>query len=84
MSKPVTINMNPLHKPSGSIKAHGYNPNTKTLAIQFNSGQTYHYHGVEQDTVDKLIKADSVGKFLQSNIVGKYKHSKQDEVKSHG
>jgi hypothetical protein len=66
---------------SSAIAATGYNREKKVLAVQFKSGQTYHYFGVEQMTFDKLMKSDSMGRFLQVNVVGKYKQEKQDEGK---
>lgn len=61
---------------SSQISKYGYDAASKTLAVAFTGGQVYHYHGVEQATVDGFTKAESPGKFLQSNIVGKFKHKK--------
>lgn len=61
---------------STQISKYGYDAASKTLAIAFVGGQTYHYHGVEQATVDGFTKAESHGKFLQKNVVGKYPHKK--------
>ncbi|OFZ67393.1 MAG: hypothetical protein A2V79_09280 [Betaproteobacteria bacterium RBG_16_56_24] len=72
--KPTNIPM--VGVKSSQIVSVGYNSSTKTLAVKFTSGGTYHYHGVEQGTVDALMKADSFGKHLQANIVGKFKHKR--------
>lgn len=61
---------------SSQIAKYGYDTHSKTLAIEFSTGQTYHYHGVEQASMDGFAKAESPGKFLQSHIVGKFKHKR--------
>ena len=63
-------------KKSSQVTDAGYDAATKTLAVRFSSGGTYHYHDVPKESFDKLMKADSFGKHLQSNIVGKYSHKK--------
>lgn len=63
---------------SSQVAAHGYDPLTQTLAVQFNSGGVYHYSGVPQDTADALAKAESVGSFIGKHIKGKHEFKKQD------
>jgi hypothetical protein len=46
---------------SSNIAAVGYNEEERTLRIQFKSGATYEYEGVELETYDALMGADSVG-----------------------
>lgn len=68
------IHMNPVAK-SQNIAATGYDPHSKTLAIQFKGGgKTYHYSDVPHDVFAQLGKAESVGKFVVGQIVGKFKH----------
>lgn len=62
---------------SSNVKSVGYDPDTKTLAVEFNGGGVYHYHDVEKDVHDNLIGARSVGGFIHNNIKGTYRHSKQ-------
>ena len=62
---------------SSNIKSIGHDPETKTLAVEFQDGSIYHYHDVEKDAHENLIGAKSIGKHLHSNIKGIYKHSKQ-------
>ena len=61
---------------SSNISHTGYDPFTNTLAVQFKSGATYHYHGVPLDVYHALGKSESVGKFISANVLGKFKHSK--------
>jgi hypothetical protein len=55
---------------SSQVKAIGYDPATKTLAVQFSrgTGAIYHYPGVEPDTHQAFINADSIGRFFGANI----------------
>jgi hypothetical protein len=71
------IHMNPVEK-SSNIAATGYDPHSKTLAIQFKGGgKTYHYADVPHGLADELNKSESVGKFVVGQIVGKFKHTLQ-------
>jgi hypothetical protein len=55
---------------SSNIKSLGYDPETETLEVEFNSGQIYQYEGVNGDLHQNLINAESVGSFFHSNIKG--------------
>lgn len=66
---------------SSNIKATGYDAASKTLAVQFSSGHTYHYGDVGADVFEKLGKAKSVGAFFATDIRNAFKGSKQEEPK---
>jgi len=73
--KPPTITMTTVEK-SGSIKATGYDPASKTLAVQFKGGgRVYHYSDVPESVFVDMGKAESVGKFITGQVVGKFKHT---------
>ena len=61
---------------SSNVTSVGYEPRTKTMAVEFKDGSVYHYHDVEPDTHQGLISAKSIGKYVHANVKGKYKHSK--------
>ena len=47
---------------SKQVAAHGYDPSTQTLAVQFrNSASVYHYKDVPPEKADALSSADSLG-----------------------
>lgn len=74
--KAPAIDMKPVT--SSSIKAHGYDAASKTLAVQFvGSDHVYHYAGVPQADADALGKADSIGKHFASAIRDKFKGTRQ-------
>lgn len=61
---------------SSQVKSHGYDAATKTLAVEFKSGGTYHYHDVPAKTYDEMKAAKSVGKFIGASIKGVHKFAK--------
>jgi len=55
---------------SSQVKAIGYDPETKTLAVSFprGTGAIYHYPNVEPETYAAFVGAESIGKFFGANI----------------
>ena len=55
---------------SNQVKAIGYDPETKTLAVTFTRGlgATYHYPDVSQETYEAFIAAESAGTFFGQHI----------------
>lgn len=53
---------------SSQIHAHGFDPSTGTLALQFKSrggpGSVYHYRNVTQEMYDAFRTCDSLGRFF--------------------
>lgn len=68
--KIVVVPLKPVK--SSMVEATGYDPLTKTLAVQFRGGKTYHYDNVPTETVDAMGKAESIGKFIGANVRGKF------------
>lgn len=66
---------------SSNISAYGYDAGSKTLAIKFSSGLTYHYDKVEPEVFEKLGKAKSVGSFFASDIRNAFTGVKQAQAK---
>lgn len=64
---------------SANLKAVGYDPTTKTLAIEFSGGNVYHYSGVPPELHDDLCACESFGRFFQERIRGKYEYQKQEK-----
>jgi hypothetical protein len=61
---------------STNIHAIGYNPDSQTLEIEFNSGAVYDYSDVPQSEYDGFIGADSKGKYFHANIKNRYSFMK--------
>lgn len=74
-TKPKAIALKPV-KGSSQIAAIGHEGDT--LAVKFNSGGTYHYHGVTAADFEKFKNAESLGKHLGQHIKNKFKFSKLD------
>jgi hypothetical protein len=61
---------------SSNINAVGYDPTEKVLHIEFSSGNTYSYAGVEPEQHAELINAESVGRHFANNILKFFKAEK--------
>ena len=61
---------------SSQVKSHGYDPVSRTLAVEFNSGGVYHYIDVPADVYAKMQKSESVGSFLGKHIKPAFKFKK--------
>jgi hypothetical protein len=61
---------------SSDVRSVGYDADTQTLEIEFNSGGIYDYYGVPQGEYDSLMNADSKGKYFHANIKNRYSFTK--------
>jgi len=57
---------------SSSIKSIGYDKESRTLEVEFSSGQLYRYHDFPAKAHSALIDADSVGKYFTQHIKPKF------------
>lgn len=57
---------------SAMLYAVGYDEQTETLDVVFNTGGIYRYAGVPRQVYDDLIKAASKGHYMQDHVLGKY------------
>jgi hypothetical protein len=58
---------------SSMLTHHGYDAQSKTLALTFTGGKTHHYYGVSQAQYDAFTKAKSLGRHFGKHIRGKFK-----------
>jgi hypothetical protein len=63
---------------SSNIDRIGYDEPSKTLAIEFRTGATYHYYEVPKDVYESLKNAESVGAYFAQNIKGSYAFHKEE------
>lgn len=49
---------------SSAARSVAYDPDTRTLRVDWTNGGPYDYHGVAQGVVDALQTAESVGRYL--------------------
>ena len=61
---------------SSNISAIGYDPETRTLEIEFKGGGIYSYEGVTAEKASALLAADSIGSHFHKHIRGIHAHSK--------
>lgn len=57
---------------SSMIKSIGFDQNTSTLEVEFNSSAIWQYYDVLESTFYEMQSASSIGKFFHSNIKGQY------------
>lgn len=53
---------------SSNIATIGYHYPTRTMTIEFKSGQIYAFHPVMEDAHKELIKAESIGKYFHEHF----------------
>lgn len=57
---------------SSNLRSVGYDPTTRALEIEFNSGAIYRYDGVPANVHAGLMSASSHGSYFHENIKGRY------------
>ena len=57
---------------SSNIRAIGFDPETRTLEVEFHNGGVYQYSGVPESIYQGLVRAASKGSYLHNHIKGKY------------
>jgi hypothetical protein len=61
---------------SSNVASIGYDADTQTLEVEFNSNTIYQYYGVPAHVYEELMNAGSKGQYLNSNIKKAYPYSK--------
>ena len=62
---------------SSQIESIGYDPENKTLEVEFKSGGTvYQYYSVDSATYEEMLASESKGKFLSQKIKGNFAYMK--------
>lgn len=61
---------------SSNLNSVGYEEETQTLEIEFNSGGVYRYFGVPKYIYTELMSASSHGKYFHQYIKDNYRWSK--------
>jgi hypothetical protein len=68
--------MNMQRVDSSQIFAVGYDPEKKTLRVQFHSGGIYDYADVPEQVHTNMLAAKSAGSFLHTHVKGKYQYKR--------
>ena len=61
---------------SSSVASVGYDPETRTMEIEFHSGSVYEYQEVPPEVFQALMEAPSKGRFFANEIRGQYPSSR--------
>jgi hypothetical protein len=57
---------------SSSIAAAGYDPDTRTMEVEFVNGRTYTHPDVPPEVYEGLVSAESPGRFYNQQIKGQF------------
>lgn len=57
---------------SSNIASVGYDPESRTMQVNFLSGTQYHYYGVDQPVYDRFLRSKSLGSYLADNIKDRF------------
>ncbi|HEV7453762.1 MAG TPA: KTSC domain-containing protein [Candidatus Saccharimonadales bacterium] len=57
---------------STNIITVGYDADSKTLEVEFQSGKIYQYSDVPEDIYQELMAASSKGQFFHDNVMNQY------------
>lgn len=63
---------------SSNIAAVGYDPESKSVFVQFLAGTVYVYKNVPKSEFDELLMASSLGSYLNKNFKGVYPYELVD------
>jgi len=61
---------------SSNIRSIGYDPESSTLEVEFNTGNIYQYSNVSESEYEGLMNSASKGRYLNKNIKGRYQDTK--------
>lgn len=61
---------------SNNLRAVGYDPDTRTLVVEFRSGGTYEFYDVDVNVYEALMSAGSHGQFFQQEVRGRYRYAR--------
>lgn len=57
---------------SSHIQTYDYDPDTRTLTIQFTNGALYNYNGVDANTYYAFAQSNSPGSYFHTKIKGQF------------
>lgn len=66
---------------SSNISAAGYDPETKTMEVQFANGAKYQYTNVPKEVYEGMWTSESIGKYVREHISSKFKYKKTGAIK---
>ena len=67
------VNLQPVD--SSMLAAAGYDPETRTLVVLFNSGKAYQYYDVPPEDYEALMASESKGRYMHAHVLGYYPYS---------
>jgi len=65
---------------SSAISSVGYDPESRTLEVEFRSGSVYDYFGVTAGLFESFLESASKGKFFAERIRRRFPSERVDEA----
>ena len=62
--------------PSSVIRRFAYDPESRSLALEFTTGKRYRYDGVPPEEVAAMRRAASKGSYFNAHIRDRYAHKR--------
>ncbi len=59
---------------SSMLREVGYDPERRTLEVEFTSGQVYEYSDVPPEVYAGLLRAESLGQYFHENVRGAFSY----------
>ena len=58
---------------SSVVASVGYDADTRTMEVEFNTGRTYQYFEIPSDVHASLVSAKSIGQYFNTQIRDRYR-----------
>lgn len=65
---------------STNVGKVGYEPDSRTMTVEYKNGFVYSYHGVPQEIYQQSKDAESIGSYISRNVKGRYETVRRGSV----
>lgn len=65
---------------STNVGKVGYEPDSRTMTVEYKNGLVYSYHGVPQEIYSQAKDAESIGSYISRNVKGRYETVRRGSV----
>lgn len=65
---------------STNVGKVGYEPDSRTMTVEYRNGMVYSYHGVPQEIYNSAKDSESIGSYISRNVKGRYETVRRGSV----
>lgn len=65
---------------STNVGKVGYEPDSRTMTVEYRNGLVYSYHGVPQEIYNGAKDSESIGSYISRNVKGRYETVRRGSV----